>query len=194
MHPENKLESDQPLEAVVGVFETADDASRAAASVRGPDLQVRRVSRNNESMDDEIPEIVYEDIDDIDSQKTTEGVIKGGAIGVGSGLLLMGIPGLNIAAPIAAGLAGAWIGGVVAIDETNRGIELPNRDDYRQMLADGKSFVVVVGSEQQRQRHEQTMLELGALETHQHPPVGQAIRTGQSTKSEPDSAEADRNH
>ena len=127
-----------------------------------------------------MPDIVYDDIEDLDMADTTKGMLTGGAIGAGSGLLLIGIPGLNIAAPIIGGIVGAWIGGIAGIDEAVRGIELPDQDDYKRMLAQGKSFVVIAGDEATRIEYGNKMQKLGALEVHQHPPVLQAIRSPES--------------
>ena len=157
-------------------FKTHEDASRVAASLRGPDLQLQKVSRRDAAAADELPEIVYDDIDDLSSDNVAKGTLVGGAIGAGSGLFFLGIPGLNIAAPIAGMLAGAWIGAVSGIDETMRGIDLPTQQEYQQMLAEGKSFLVITGSESERIRFGNKMNELGAEMVHQHPPVLSAVR------------------
>ncbi len=180
MQPGKELSSEsgeKGLEVVVGVFRSHDDANRVAASLRGPDLNVQRVSRTDPAAPNQMPEIIYDEIREVDSSNITNGAMMGGAIGAGSGLLLFAIPGLNVAAPIVGALAGAWIGGIAGIDEAHRGIELPNQSDYRQMLAEGKSFVVISGNEAKRNEYGMKMLELGAEDIHQHPPVGQLVRT-----------------
>jgi outer membrane lipoprotein SlyB len=178
MQPNQMIEDDGNLQAVVGVFESAEDASRVAASLRGPDVAIQRVSLDDSAVPSTLPSLRYEEVDHVDQSDVNSGMIKGGAIGAGSGLLLFAVPGLNIAAPIAGALAGAFIGGVAGVDETKRAIELPNEVDYRQMLADGKSFVVIGGSEQVRMEFANRMKDLGAIETHQHPPVLHAVRNG----------------
>lgn len=181
MQPEENIQptedQSKPFEVVIGVFETHEDASRVAASLRGPDVQVRKVSRNDPAAPDQLPEIVYEDLDQVQGHNVAKGTMLGGAIGFGSGLIFLAVPGLNVAAPIAGGLVGAWIGGVAGIDEAKRGVELPNAEDYRQMLAAGKSFVVIAGDESTRAEYGKKMAELGAEEVHQHPPIGQVIRS-----------------
>lgn len=180
MQPEQNIqppEGDQSLEVVIGVFPTHESASQVAASLRGPDLQVRKISRNDPTAPDDLPQIVYDEIENVDAGNVVTGAATGGAIGLGSGLLMIGIPGLNIAAPIVGAIAGAWIGGVAGVDESVRGIELPNREDYQRMLQEGKSFVVIAGTESQRIEYANKMEELGAEAIHQHPPVGHAIRT-----------------
>ncbi len=179
MQPNENIEpsaNQDKLEVVVGVFSTHEDASRVAASLRGPDLKVQKISRADPAAPNAMPEIVYDEIDEIDNESITNGALLGGAIGAGSGLLLLAVPVLNIAAPIAGALAGAWIGAVAGIDEANRAIELPNQEDYRRMLAEGKSFVVVAGEEAKRKEFGIKMGELGAEEIHQHPPIDQMVR------------------
>lgn len=163
-------------EAVVAAFESQMDAHRVAASLRGPDLDLQQVSRRDPTAADEMPDIVYDQVDHIENDTIAKGVIQGGAIGAGSGLLLLGIPGVNLVAPVAGALAGMFIGGVAGADETNRSIELPNEDDYQQMLLEGKSFIVIAGDEASRMKYAAQMLELGALKTYQHPPVRHAVR------------------
>ncbi|MEM7782645.1 MAG: hypothetical protein AAF623_04770 [Planctomycetota bacterium] len=183
MQPKRKIQpagDKDVLEVVVGVLPTSQDASRVAASLRGPDIRLQRVSRKDPTVPDELPEIVYEDIKDIESQTVTKGMLTGGAIGAGSGLLFLGMPAvgtaLAIAAPFAAMLAGAWIGGIAAVDEAARGIELPNKEDYQRLLAEGKSFVVIAGDERLRKEYGLKLKELGAEEIYHHPPIQQVIR------------------
>lgn len=179
MEPQQNIKPEEghdALEVVIGVFDTHFEASRVAASLRGPDVKLQKVSRSDPAAPDQMPEIVYDDIEEIASGDIATGAMLGGAIGAGSGLLLMAVPVLNVLAPIAGALAGAWIGTVAGVDEANRGIELPNQEDYRKMLAAGKSFVVLAGDESKRIDWENKLKELGAIETHQHPPVQQTIR------------------
>ena len=169
--------SNEAIEAVVGIFADQADASRVAASMRGPDLKLQRVSRENPAATDTMPNIVYDEIDEIPHKTVAKGVLQGGAIGAGSGLLLLGVPVLNVLAPIGAALAGAFIGGVAGADEANRNIELPNLADYQRALAEGKSIIVISGTATERMAYENQMKELGAIETHQHPPTLHAVRT-----------------
>lgn len=176
MSPKETIEDAESIGAVVAVFNSTEDVSRVAASVRNPDIKLQRVSRSDPTSTDELPTLIYDDIEEVSPNSIAVGMLKGGAIGVGSGLLLLGVPILNVAAPFAAGIAGAFIGSVAGVDEAKRGIELPNQDDYRQMLADGKSFIVISGDEAARIRYANQMRSLGAVETYQHPPVLQAVR------------------
>lgn len=179
MQPNENIEpvvENEKLEVVVGVFSTHEDASRVAASLRGPEMTVRKISRVDPATPDSMPEIAYDEIEEIGGENVASGALLGGAIGAGSGLLLLAVPVLNIAAPIAGALAGAWIGAVAGIDEANRAIELPNQEDYRRMLADGKSFVVIAGDEAKRKELGIKLGELGAEDVHQHPPINQTIR------------------
>ena len=179
MKPNHEIENNSTngkLEVVVGIFATNEAASRVAASLRGPDTNLQRVSRTDPAVPNNMPEIVYDSIEEIGTDSVTKGAVMGGAIGATSGLLFLGIPGLNVAAPLAGALAGSWIGAVAGIDEANRGIELPNQGDYRRMLANGKSFVVIAGDEAKRQEYGNKMVELGAEDVHQHPPINQIVR------------------
>ncbi|MFK7769068.1 MAG: hypothetical protein AB8B55_17730 [Mariniblastus sp.] len=184
MQPKLNIEppfEDGKLEVVIGIFDRHEDASRVAASLRGPDLQVQKISRSDSASPESLPEIVYDEIEEVTSENITNGVLLGGAIGTGSGLLLLALPLVSVgafaaAAPLAAGIAGAWIGAVAGLDEANRGIDLPGREDYRRMLAEGKSFVVVAGDEAKRAEYGKKMTELGAEEVQQHPPTNQLVR------------------
>lgn len=170
------IDEDGKVEAVVGVFDSSDDASRVAASLRGPDVAVQRVSRQDMSVPNEVPALYYDEVEAVEDSDINHGMLKGAAIGAGSGLLFLAVPGLNIAAPIAGALAGAFIGGVAGVDETKRAIDLPNEIDYQKMLADGKSFVVIGGDEKTRMEAANNMKNLGAVATFQHPPVLHAVR------------------
>lgn len=178
MKPKQELasRSDETIEVVIGIFPSHEAASRVAASLRGPDLKLQRVSRTDPAAPSDMPQIVYDEIEDVSTDELTKGALLGGAIGASSGLLLLGIPGLNIAAPVMGALAGAWIGAVAGVDESIRGIQLPNQDDYQKMLQEGKSFVVIAGDPSIRSEYGKKMAELGAEEIHQHPPIHQVVR------------------
>lgn len=182
----DRLSSDERIQVVVGSFATPQDACRVAASLRGPQIKLQRVSRRDPLAPSEMPDIIYEEIEDIDSTNVVEGMLTGGAIGAGSGLLLLGLPAVGtamaIAAPFAGLIAGAWIGGVAGVDEARRGIELPNNKDYQKMLSAGKSFVVIAGDETERREYGKRMKAIGAEEIFYHPPIQQAIRTQKNSK------------
>ncbi len=176
MQPRETIDGGETIETVVGIFADPDEASRVAASIRSPELNLQRVSRRNPSATDEMPDIVYDDIEQLSSSDVAKGALQGGAIGAGSGLLLMGVPVLNLLAPLAGALAGGFIGAVAGVDEANRGIRLPDLKDYQRKLAEGKSIIVISGDEATRLKCENKMKELGAEATFQHPPVLQAVR------------------
>ncbi len=162
------------MEVVVGVFEDAATASRAARQLNGPEVELQRVCRNDPTADQEIGEIYYDRVDHVSETDVARGALTGGAIGAGSGLLFIGVPGLNIAAPIVGALAGAWIGAVAGIDEAWRGVQLPEPSEYAQLLSEGKSFVVIAGDQAERMKYAAKLQELGAVNIHQHPPVLEA--------------------
>lgn len=179
MQPRENLEpiaEDEPLEVVVGIFDSHRDASRVAASLRGPELEVKKISRRDPAAPSQMPEIAYEDVDELLPNHVAAGALTGGALGVGSGILLLGVTGLGVAAPVVGLIAGSWIGGIAGLDETKRGIKLPDAEDYQSMLKAGKSFVVIAGDQTTRFEYGAMMKELGAEQIHQHPPLNQVIR------------------
>ena len=175
MTSQTENDSHGSIEAVVGIFEDPDTASQVASSLKGPEINLQRVSRRNPDVASEMPDIVYDPIEEISVGSVAKGALQGGAIGAGSGLLLLGVPVLNVLAPVGAALAGAFIGGVAGADESNRSIELPDLIEYQRLLALGKSIIVISGTESERLEAENKMKELGALKTHQHPPVRHVV-------------------
>jgi hypothetical protein len=171
---ENQNNVNQKLEAVVGVFRDLSLANRAVTQLRGSDIELHRVSRKDPTAKDEMPEIYYDTVNEVRDDDIVRGVVKGGAIGAGSGLLFIGVPGFNVAAPIFGALAGAWIGALAGIDEAWRGVELPDPIDYSRLLAEGKSFVVISADQATRIKYAAELEKLGATEVHQHPPVLEA--------------------
>lgn len=170
MNEKNK----EKVEAVVGVFDDTATANRAASELQNSDVELHRVSLKDPTAQNKMPEIFYDKVDEVAENDVARGALKGGAIGAGSGLLFIGVPGLNIAAPIVGFLAGAWIGGIAGIDEAWRAVRLPDPVDYYKMLAEGKSFVVIAADEPERIKFAAELEKLGATEIHQHPPVLEA--------------------
>lgn len=174
MEPQESITTPcEEIEAVVAVFDSPEDASRVAASIRSPELQMQRVSRQDGLADDEMPNVIYENFDENDPDEISRGMVTGGAIGAGSGLLFLGIPILNVVAPVAGGIVGAWIGAVAGAADAHRADQLPDKERYQQMLKEGKSFVVISGNESERIEYEAKLRELGVTQTFQHPPIGQ---------------------
>ena len=176
MQPQTNIDQQSAFEVVIGLFDTQEHASRVAASLRSPDLIVQKISKKARTSPDQLPDIVYEDVDQIEGDHVVNGALLGATIGLTSGLLFLAVPGLNLAAPVAGGLVGAWIGGIAGIDEANRGIELPDPKDYRDMLDAGKSLVVIAGEESLRVDFGVKLTELGAKKVFQHPPIQQLVR------------------
>ena len=169
----------ESLEVVIGVFSSAEKLNRVAESMGQPDLQYLRLSHDDPTAADEVPDIVEERIENITVTDVEKGVMTGGVIGLSAGLLAA-IPaigsGLALAAPLAGFFAGAWIGGVAGADEANRGVELPNIEDYQRMIDNGKSLLMIMGDERERMELAVAMKNEGAEETFQHPPVQQMVR------------------
>ena len=162
------------IEAVIGIFENSELANRAATELKRQNVAIQRVSRRDPSAANEMPEIIYDEVDDVANADVMNGILKGGAIGAGSGLLFFGVPGLNIAAPIFGAMAGGWIGGIAAVDEAIRGIELPDQQKYQDLLSEGKSFIVISANEAERLQYANQLEKIGATEVNQHPPVREA--------------------
>lgn len=159
------------LASVVGVFDSPADACRAAVNLRGPNLKVQGVSQTIPVVPNGTPEIAFYEVGEEEMRdKFINGMLTGGAIGAGSGLLLVGIPVLNLAAPVVGAMVGAWIGAIAGIDEATRVNEVPREIDYHRMLAEGKSFVVITGDEAELLVYGEKMVALGASDVHQHSP------------------------
>lgn len=164
-------------EVVVGVFDDVAAASRASASLRGAEVKIQRVSRSAQAESDEMPEIHYEEIEEGEGDELVDGLRKGGMIGAGSGLIFLGIPGVNVIAPFVGSIVGAWIGAVAGVAEANQAKDLPNPEDYEKMLNDGKSVIVIAGDEKTRIDYAAKLKNLGASSVHQHPPVGRVFHS-----------------
>lgn len=167
----NKIERGEPVDALVAVFDSNEYASKAIDEVELDDSFVHRLNLKDLSAGNQVPEISFDQIDKVGTNQVANGVVRGSMVGAGTGLLFMAIPGFNIAAPIAGALAGAWIGGIAAIDETDRRIQLPNRTTYQKMLNEGKALIVIFGDRKTRQEYEWKLDELGATTVFQHPPI-----------------------
>ena len=181
METKEKLESsdENPIHVAIGIFPNATDLSRVSSEIDCPEVEFQRVSLSDPASTDDLPEIVYDPIEEVKANDVGEGIAKGGLIGFSSGLLLA-LPaigtGLVVAAPLAGLLAGAWIGGVAGIDEALRCEDLPNHDDYEAMLKEGKALLVISGDDKERERVQNEMLRMGAEKVYQHPPLHHVVR------------------
>jgi hypothetical protein len=174
------------LEAVVGVFDDPAAARRAAVQLKSSGLDFvsvpRRGRRGSSSSHtgqaalERLSEIFFEPSDHITSTDVAAGAGKGAAMGAAAGLVLVAVPGIGLAAVLGGALGGAFIGGIAAIDEGDRSINLPSLDQYRQMLAEGQALIVAYGDETLRLDVEHWLKAAGAIHTYQHPPVLHAVR------------------
>lgn len=163
------------IEAVIGVFATQGKLETARQSLNDEGVETRRIAYGEDSHYPETPNVVYDETEKVTANDVVDGVVKGAAVGAASGLLLVAIPGIGIAGPIAGALGGGFIGGIAGIDESDRGAEQPNREDYRKLLAGGKSLLIIAGNEIERQKYALKLQELGAESVNQHPPADSVV-------------------
>ena len=193
--PSSKHDGEQPVEAVVAVFADAEHARNATEDLRSLGLEfdeVPRARRDSETRGvgprapivHQLSEIFYDPSNHITTSDVAAGATKGAAIGAIAGAVLVALPGIGLGVVVAGALGGAFIGGVAAIDEGDRSIQLPTLADYRKMLRNGKSLVVVYAEEGIRMKIQNRLNERGAEHTYQHPPVLHSIR--KSTQHAPD--------
>jgi hypothetical protein len=172
---QSEVESAADAEALVGVFETQEDAKIAIARLTSIDVEFAEVGGDwNESVDDSangIFRLFYSNAHGVQTSDVASGSAKGAAIGAASGLIFAAVPVFNLVAPIAGMMAGALIGAMAGIDEATRNTDLPNLVDYQQMLAMGKGLVIINGSAKFRNRIENELMTLGATRVYQHPPI-----------------------
>ena len=169
----------KPKHVAIGVFANSKDLSRAAEAIGCPEIEYQRVSLADPTSADDVPAIMYDPIDHIETNDVNDGIKTGSLIGFSSGLIAA-IPaigtGVFIAAPLAGLLTGAFIGCIAGIDEAQRAEKLPNPEDYEVMLKDGKALLVIEGDEQERERVGNEMKSHGAHKVYQHPPLHEFVR------------------
>ncbi len=176
----SKKPREPAVEAVVGVFDDPSLAAHAARQLRKDGIEFKRVTESSEATEGLLG-IAYEDVDVVNMESVSKGIGVGGGLGAAAGLVLMAVPGLGFAAPIAGFLGGALIGGMAGIDESVRAIELPAPIDYSAIVAEGKSLLAISGDESQRLEYAKMLDELGAIKINQHPPTQEAVRGKIST-------------
>jgi hypothetical protein len=180
--PRNSLsrnEAHHGVEAAVAVFPNQQLAAEAARALSGTGLQVKEVRHRSGDGNDPprgLEDLEFENVRHVESTDVVSGIVKSGAIGAVSGLLLIGVPVVGLAAPIGGMLAGALIGGMAGVDEKNRAIEQPDLERYNAMLAEGKSLLVMPGDEEARIEYQKQLYDLGAEHVWQHPPTGETVR------------------
>ncbi len=177
--PGEHSDKHQEIDAAVGVFSTREQAASAARQIAQSGIEVKQVQRRN--IESDVPpkgldDLHFEHVEAVEGNDVVSGMVKSGAIGAVSGLLLIGIPIVGLAAPIGGMLAGALIGAMAGIDEKNRAIEQPDVQRYNEMIAEGKSLLVLPGDEESRIKYQKQLYDLGAEYVWQHPPTGETVR------------------
>ena len=172
--------TDSSIEALVAVFSSRDEASKAIHALHHLGLEFAEISEEpspsaNEVVH-ELRNVFYSRKQNVNSTDVADGIAKGAAIGAASGLLFIPIPILGILATVGGFLGGALIGGMAGVDEALRETRLPDLDNYRELLGQGKGLVVIPGDEAFRLRVGNDLKALGAESVHQHPPTAHEFR------------------
>ncbi len=97
----------------------------------------------------------------------------GAGIGLGAGLLgavLTGFPGIGLAMIAVGGLVGGAMGFVAGTERANEDdtVDLPKVKEYEQLLKDGHSLVVVLGTHDEVHRAEEIVKDMAYIHSHIH--------------------------
>ncbi len=172
--------TDRSIEALIAVFASRDEATKAIRALHHLGLEFVEISEEPSPSASEIVHelrnVFYSRKQNVNSTDVADGIAKGAAIGAASGLLFIPVPILGILTTIGGFLGGALIGGMVGVDEALRETRLPDLNNYRDLLAQGKGLVVFPGDEAFRKRVGNELKAMGAESVYQHPPTAHDFR------------------
>jgi hypothetical protein len=172
--------SNSQIEALVAIFPNREEATKAIQGLQHLDLEFAEINADStpatNDVVNELRNVFYSKKHGVNSTDVADGIAKGAAIGAASGLLFIPVPILGLLATAGGFLGGALIGGMVGVDEAMRETKLPDLENYREMLAEGKGLVVIPGDETFRERVGNELKALGAESIHHHPPIAHEFR------------------
>lgn len=170
--------------ALVAVFEKLSAAEQAVEALKNAGFDTSRIEVVRHNVKAEAPEVetpkVRKETEDVMIEEAEKWAPLGAGIGAATGLLatlLTPFPGVGLTLVAAGGLLGGGIGGAMAgisgIEFTDRlgpddSVNLPTLDEYQELVDNGHTLVVVLGSHEEAMRARDIISKLPFIHNNIH--------------------------
>jgi hypothetical protein len=157
-------------DCVIGIYKELNQAAQAIRGLEEAGLPHAQVSLLTIRSEEELHEFTAVRHGDAAEQASVAGAATGGLMGLLVSTPLLAVPGLGLAlaaGPIAMGLTGAVVGGLVG-SMSGWGIDSDHAKRYQQDLEAGKVLIVVNGSPLEVANAERVFRENHAPQVHTH--------------------------
>ncbi len=173
----NSDQAHQGNKALVAVFDDVVTASAVVEKLHESGFDLKNIELVSHDLDAESPEIKTPKVHETSESSVVDGITKGLKAGLAAGtgagaltLVLTTFPGFFIGEVIFAGVTGAVLGGIGGVDHAafDDSVDLPTRDEYKQLLDDGNSLVVLLGTHDEAMRAEEIVKHMPHARSHMH--------------------------
>jgi hypothetical protein len=167
MKNENKIDS----KALVTVLHDLETAQAIVEKLHEEGFPLEKIELVTHDVHEEAPQIDTPHVTETTATNLVESAAKGAGLGAAAGLLaavFAPFPGVGLAMIAMGGLVGGAFGGVAGVahaaeDET---VDLPKVSEYEQLVKDGHSLVVVLGTHDEVHRASEIVEGMSYIHNH----------------------------
>lgn len=167
-------ETDSGAKALVTVFDDLETAQKVVEELHSSGFSLDNIELVTHNVHEEAPEVTTPKIHETTASSMVDSAAKWSGVGAAAGVLgavvLAPFPGLGLAMIFMGGLAGAAIGGIAGLEHAinDDSVDLPTLDEYEQLVENGDSLVVVLGSHDEAMRAEDIVKNMYDVRSHIH--------------------------
>ncbi|MFN7575380.1 MAG: hypothetical protein ACK6DS_18295 [Planctomycetota bacterium] len=162
--------------ALVTVFNDLPAAAQAVAALHKDGFTAQQVELVTYSVAEQSPELEMPLRSKTTSSSLVANAEKWGLFGLEAGAVagvlatITAFPGIILPMLIVGGLTGAYMGGIAGVEQAvlDDRMDLPELDDYEQLLNEGKKLVVVLGTHEEALRAKEVLARTASIQGHMY--------------------------
>jgi len=166
-------QSTSDAKALVTIFDNLETAKQAVEKLHDAGFPTEKIELVTHSIEEEAPEVTTPKVHETTATSMVDNAAKWSGLGAATGLLaavFAPFPGVGLAMIFMGGLTGAVVGGIAGLQHSldDDSVDLPSLKEYQQLVKDGESLVVVLGSHDEVMRAEGIIKHTYDLASHIH--------------------------
>jgi hypothetical protein len=162
--------------ALVTVFHDLPAAAHAVAALHAAGFTAQQIELVTYGVAEQSPELEMPLSPETTSSSLMLNAEKWGLLGLEAGAVagvlaaITTFPGIVLPMLIVGGLTGGYMGAIAGVEQAvlDDRIDLPELDDYEQLLTEGKKLVVVLGSHDEALRAKEVLARTPSIQGHMH--------------------------
>ncbi len=169
----NPKQASTDSKALVTVFDSVEVAKQAVEKLHEAGFSTEKIELVTRNIETQAPEVTTPKVHETTANSMVDSAAKWSGVGAATGLLaavFAPFPGVGLAMIFMGGLTGAVVGGMAGLDDAkdDDSVDLPTLKEYDELVQNGDSLVVVLGSHDEVKRAEEIVKRNWDLVSHLH--------------------------